>query len=29
MYSIYGKYLLFASIIYVLENFKLNEVNHG
>ena len=29
MYSIYRKYLLFASISYVQESFKLNEVNHG
>ena len=29
MYSIYSKYLLFASISYVQESFKLNEVNHG
>ena len=29
LYSIYGKYLPFASISYVQESFKLNEVNHG
>ena len=30
MYSIYSKYLLFASINYVQAlSFKLNEVNHG
>ena len=29
MYSIYSKYLLFASISYVQESFKLNEVSHG
>ena len=26
MYSIYSKYLLFASISYVQKSFKLNEV---
>ena len=29
MYSIYSIYLLFASISYAQESFKLNEVNHG
>ena len=29
MYSIYSKSLLFTSISYVQESFKLNEVNHG
>ena len=28
MYSIYSKSLLFTSISYVQESFKLNEVNH-
>ena len=29
MYSIYSKFLLFTSINYGQESFKLNEVNHG
>ena len=29
MYSIYSKSLLFTSISYVQERFKLNEVNQG
>ena len=29
VYIIYSKSLLFASITYVQESFKLNEVNHG
>ena len=29
MYSIYSKSLLFRSISYVQESFKLNEVNQG
>ena len=29
LYSIYSKSLLFTSISYVQESFKLSEVNHG
>ena len=29
MYGIYSKFLLFTSISYVQESFKLKEVNHG
>ena len=29
MYSIYSKSLLYASISYVQESFKLSEINHG
>ena len=29
MYSIYSKSLLFTSIYYVQESFKLNEVDYG
>ena len=29
LYSIYSKPLLFTTISYVQENFKLNEINHG
>ena len=29
MHSIYSKSLLFTSISYVQESFKLNKVNHG
>ena len=29
MYSIYSKSLLFTSIRYLQESFKLNEIYHG
>ena len=29
LYSIYSKYLLFASISHVQEGFKLDEINYG